>query len=241
MKAAALIPCRRRTVAGFVFQSDRDGDFDIYVANRYGGQLRQLTQNTVLDRLAAWSPTGDAIVHSTDTRGNQTFDLHLIDPIDGIGQPLYSDGWRNSHARFSPTGKHIVFTAGPEARDANTWEIRLLDRESGDTTLLTRNEARDASPSFSPDSQRILYVTTVGGARALASMNLDGQDRRILFTGPGGVWSANYSPDGRFIVVTATVGGVDQLFLMDSQGGSAQQLTRSGGAYASWIPGSAET
>lgn len=223
-----------------VFQSDRDGDFEIYVANRYGGQLRQLTHNTVLDRLAAWSPTGDAIIHSTDTRGDQTFDLHLIDPIDGGAQPLYSDGWRNSHARFSPAGKHIVFTAGPSVRDANTWEIRLLDRETGDTTLLTSNEARDASPSFSPDSRRILYVTTVGGARALASMNLEGEDRRILYTGPGSVWSANYSPGGRFIVVTATVGGVDQLFLMDAQGGSAQQITRSGGAYASWIPRSDE-
>jgi Tol biopolymer transport system component len=218
------------------FQSDRDGDFEIYVANRYGGQLRQLTRNTVLDRLASWSPTGDAIIHSTDTRGDQTFDLQLIDPIDGSAQPLYSDGWRNSHARFSPAGKHIVFTAGPAVRDANTWEIRLFDRATGDTLLLTSNEARDASPSFSPDSQRILYVTTVGGARALASMNLEGEDRRILYTGPGSVWSANYSPDGRFIIVTATVGGVDQLFLLDAQGGSAQQITRSGGAYASWIP-----
>ena len=50
------------------FQSDRDGDFDIYVANRLGGQLRQLTENTIWDRLPAWSPEGDFIVFSSDTR-----------------------------------------------------------------------------------------------------------------------------------------------------------------------------
>ncbi|MCY3978997.1 MAG: protein kinase [Chloroflexi bacterium] len=222
------------------FQSDRDGDFELYVTNRYGGQLRRLTQNSVLDRLAAWSPVGDRIIHSTDTRGDGTFDLRSIYQIDGDGQRIYSDGWRNSHARFSPDGKFIVFTAGPAVQDASTWEIRLLDRESGETRLLTDNDVRDASPAFHPDGQRILYVTTIGGASALASMNLEGQDRRILYTGPGSVWSANYSPDGKFIVLTATVNGLDQLFLMDARGGGAQQITASGGAYASWIPRSAD-
>ena len=89
---------------------------------------------------------------------------------------------------------------------------------------------------FSPDGQRILYVTTIGGARALASMNLQGADRDVIYSGPGSVWAASYSPDGRFLVVTATLDGVDQLFLMDASGGYAQQITTSGGAYASWIP-----
>ncbi len=222
------------------FQSDRDGDFELYAMNRFGGQLRRLTRNSVLDRLAAWSPAGDAIIHSTDTRGDGTLDLYSVDPIDGQGQSIYSDGWRNSHARFSPDGKYIVFTSGPTVQDASTWEIRLLDLESGEARLLTDNDVRDASPAFSPDGRRILYVTTIGGARALASMNLAGEDRRILYTGPGSVWSANYSPDGNFIVLTATVSGLDQLLLMDARGGSAQQITVSGGAYASWIPRSTD-
>ncbi len=218
------------------FQSNRDGDFEIYVANRYGGQLKRLTENTVWDRLPAWSPDGDWIIYSSDTRRDQMLDLYQTRLLDGERQLIYSDQWRNSHARYSPDGKHIVFTAGPSVRDASTWEIRLIERETGASKLLTDNAVRDASPAFSPDGQRIVYVTTVGGARALASMDLAGGDRRILYTGPGSVWSANYSPDGRFIAVTATVFGEDQLFLMDAQGLSAQRITSAGGAYASWIP-----
>lgn len=218
------------------FQSNRDGDFEIYVANRYGGQLKRLTENTVWDRLPAWSPDGDWIIYSSDTRRDQTLDLYETRLADGETQLVYSDQWRNSHARYSPDGQHIVFTAGPSVLDASTWEIRLLDRETGASKLLTDNAVRDASPAFSPDGQRIVYVTTVGGARALASMDLSGGDRRILYTGPGSVWSANYSPDGRFIAVTATVLGEDQLFLMDAKGLNAQRLTSSGGAFASWIP-----
>ena len=156
------------------FQSNHDGDFEIYIANRFGGQLRQLTRNTVWDRLPAWSSTGDWIVYSSDTRGDQTLDIYRVGALDGEVQPVYSDGWRNSHARYSPAGDRIVFTAGNSARDASTWEIRLFNSSAGTSTLLTDNAVRDASPAFSPDGQRIVYVTTVGGARALASMNLAG-------------------------------------------------------------------
>lgn len=219
-----------------VFQSDRDGDFEIYLANRLGGQLRQLTQNAVWDRLPAWSPDGGWIIYSSDSRGDQTFDLYRIRPTGEERQPLFSNGWRNSHARYSPAGNAIVFTAGERVRDASSWELRLLDLQSRESTLLTANDIRDASPVFSPDGQRIMYVTTIGGARALASMNLQGGDRDVIYAGPGSVWAASYSPDGQFLVVTATLDGLDQLFLMDAAGGGAQQITTSGGAYASWIP-----
>ena len=219
-----------------VFQSDRDGDFEIYLANRQGGQLRQLTQNSVWDRLPAWSPDGQWIVYSTDSRGDQTFDLYRMRPTGEEQQPLFSDGWRNSHARYSPAGDAVVFTAGQQVRDASTWELRLLDLQSRDSTLLTANDIRDASPVFSPDGGRILYVTTIGGARALASMSLQGADRDVLYAGPGSVWAASYSPDGRYLVVTATLNGEDQLILVDAAGGNAQQITTAGGAYASWIP-----
>ena len=222
------------------FQSDRDGDFEIFLANRHGGQIRQLTRNAVWDRLPAWSPDGEWIVYSSDSRGDQTFDLYRMRPTGEEQQPLFSDGWRNSHARYSPAGDAIVFTAGERVRDASSWELRLLDLASRDSTLLTDNDIRDASPVFSPDGQRILYVTTIGGSRALASMNLEGGDRAVIYAGPGSVWAASYSPDGQFLVVTATLDGEDQLFLMDAAGGNAQQITTAGGAYASWIPSIAE-
>ena len=218
------------------FQSNRDGDFEIYVVNRQGGQLRQLTRNNHWDRLPAWSPAGDWIIYSSDIRGDETFDLYRVRPDGAAPQPVYSDGWRNSHARYSPDGSALVFTAGREVRDARSWELRLVDLASGGARLVTENDVRDASPVFSPDGQRIAYVTTIGGVRALASMNLDGGDRDVLFTGPGSVWAASYSPDGRYMVVTATLNGQDQLFLMDADGGNVQQITTAGGAFASWIP-----
>ncbi len=218
------------------FQSDRDGDFEIYVVNRQGGQLRQITDNAHRDRLPAWSPDGTWIIYSADVRGDETFDLYRVRPNGTEAQPLYSDGWRNSHARYSSDGATIVFSAGPAVHDARTWEIRHFDLRAGATQLLTKNEDRDASPLFSPNGQRILYVTTINGQRVLASMDLAGAERELLFSGPGSVWAASYSPAGEFIVATVTIDGTDQLFLLDAQGGNAQQITTAGGAYAAWLP-----
>ena len=106
--------------------------------------------------------------------------------------------------------------------------FELLDLRTNTSRLLTENENRDASPTFSPDGKRILYVSSVGSNRVVASMALDGSDRELLYTGPGSAWSANYSLDGKFIVMTATHDGEDQLFLMTADGGNLQQVTRHG-------------
>lgn len=218
------------------FQSDRDGNFDIFVVNIVGGQLRQLTRNSVWDRLPAWSPDSDWIIYSSDVRDDGTFDLYRIRPDGSQNEVVYSDGRRNSHARYSPDGRYIVFTSGEKLRDANTWEIALLDTQTQSVTFLTQNEYRDSSPSFSPDGERILFITTIGDDTAIATMNLEGEDRKIIHDGTGNEWASSYSPDGNFIVVTTTIEGDDQLLLMEADGSNVQQITSSGGAYASWIP-----
>ncbi len=218
------------------FQSDRDGDFDIYVVNIVGGQLRKITENTVWDRLPAWSPDSEWIIYSSDVRGDGTFDLYRIRVDGSSNEVIYSDGRRNSHARYSPDERYVVFTSGTDLRDATTWEIVLLDTQTQESTFLTQNDIRDSSPSFSPDGTRILFITTIGDDTAVASMNLEGTERRILYDGIGNEWAASFSPDGEFIIVTASVDGEDQLFLMEADGSNVQQITSAGGAYASWIP-----
>ncbi|MBZ0275644.1 MAG: protein kinase, partial [Anaerolineae bacterium] len=70
------------------FQSNRDGDWDIYVMptdcdTLPGGceaNIHAVTHNMIFDRLPAWSPDGEWIVFSSDTRNNGNFDLYRIRP-----------------------------------------------------------------------------------------------------------------------------------------------------------------
>ncbi len=203
-----------------------------------GGQLQKLTDNTYLDRIPAWSPDGEWVIYSADVRGDGSFDL-LRTRLDGSAtEVVLSDSSRKSHARYSPDGRYIVYTTGSDLNNSRTWEIALLDTQTGQTRNLTNNTTRDASPVFSPDGSRIMYITYLGeNTNAIAIMNADGSDQRILYDGGANIWAAHYSPDGAYIVFTRYDGVTDELYLMTADGQFAQQLTRQGGSYGTWYGG----
>lgn len=221
------------------FQSNRDDDFEIYIVNRGGGQLQRLTFNDEFDRLPAWSPDSEWVIYSTESSEN-VFDLRRVNISDSTDEVVLANGLYNGHARYSPDGRYIVFTQGTTRLNAETWEIALLEVETGEITLLTNNAVRDASPVFSPDGERILYITynLDNQSSGIAEMNLDGSDKRVLFDTDAVEWAASYSPDGEYIIFTSNFTGEDQLFLMTVDGQEVQQITTTGGNYASWIPSS---
>jgi serine/threonine protein kinase len=218
------------------FQSNRDGDFEIFVMNALGGQLVQLTDNDLFDRLAAWSPDGEWVIYSSDLRDDGTFDLYRTRLDGSETQLVYSNNQRISHARYSPDGRYLVFTMGADPQNADTWEIARLDLQTNELIELTSNSVRDASPVFHDDGERILYITFIDNNNAIAEMDIDGRNSRVIYDSAGSDWSASYSPDGRYIIFTSNLSGDDQLYLMTSDGEGVQQLTTDGGNYPSWLP-----
>ena len=218
------------------FQSNRDGDFDIYIMNTGGGQLQRMTFNTVNDRIAAWSPDGEWIIYTSDSEGDGLDELRRVSLDGQVDELILDNGQRIGHPRYSPDGRYIVFTIGPDPRNGATWEIGRLDTETDEVVLLTNNNVRDASPVYSPDGETILYITFDDSDNAIATMNSDGSNQQILYDTSGSDWAASYSPDGQYIVFTSNVTGDDQLYLMTAEGRSAQNITSDGGLYGSWIP-----
>ena len=223
-----------------VYQSDRDGDFEIYVSNTVGGELQRITANSYLDRLASWSPDGEWIVYSSDRRGDGALDLMRVrfngGEVVGEEEVILSNGNYNSHPRYSPDGNSIIFTTGADPRDARTWEIASIDLDSRDVTQLTNNNVRDASAIFSNDGEQIVYITFTEKQNAIAMMDANGSNQRIVYDSEGSDWAASFSPDDNYLIFTSDVSDSDQLYLMTPNGDNVQQITNTGGLYASWIP-----
>jgi TolB protein len=66
------------------FWSDRDGDFEIFVMDNVGSNVRQLTYNHEWDGTPAWSPDGSQIAFVKAIENPGDFQIHVMNE-DGSG------------------------------------------------------------------------------------------------------------------------------------------------------------
>ena len=91
------------------FQSDRQGDSDIWIMSANGAGARALTQNRWEDATPDWSPDGQKIVYASAPDGVQ-FDLYELTLESGAVRPRNSPNARDSEACYLNTQLQIWIT-----------------------------------------------------------------------------------------------------------------------------------
>ena len=120
-------------------------------------------------------------------------------------------------------------------RDENL-EIYVVDADGGNLRRLTNNPLDESEPSWSPDGQRIVFVTTRVGEgardenRQIFVMDADGDNQQKLTNSDFSEWEPTWSPDGKRIAFTSSehwnvAGGVWQIYVMDADGGNQRNLS----------------
>ena len=79
----------RSTAARILFESKRDGNFDIFSVNPDGTDPRNLTSNPGSDQDPAWSPGRRQIAFQSNRDGN--FDIYVMN-ADGTGKQRLTSG-----------------------------------------------------------------------------------------------------------------------------------------------------
>ena len=87
--------------------------------------------------------------------------------------------------------------------------------------------AHDGSPSWSPDSRRLVFAAEHDGQSDIYSMDATGGDRRRLTSTPAEEDAPAFSPDARQIVFESTRDGNSDIYVMDANGGDLRRLTSS--------------
>ena len=186
-------PCWSPDARRFAFTSDRDGTFNLYVADVDGRSVRKLTdlKAPAVAYMPSW--VGDRIV----------FGLHAGKPEIAVVGPdaakLEIQVLGEGHDPvLSPDGKTIAYTGHAPggvtvfAMDADGKGPRQIVKEANDWGAVF--------PAWSPDGKQIVYSFKVGKGLQLFTVDADGASPPKRLTSlPGVSTPAAWSPDGAWI------------------------------------------
>ena len=208
---------RRERIA---FDSNRDGNREIYVMNADGSGVTRLTDNTYGDTNPNMSPDGRRIAFQSTRDGNR--EIYVMN-VDGSGQTRLTDTeGSNQEPSWSPDGRRIAFQS---TRDRN-WEIYVMNVDGSGQIRLTDDEAIDLYPSWSPDG-RIAFQSDRDKNEektGIFVMNSDGSG--VTRVNPNS-WDfrPSWSPDGRRFAIVNYYGGSSEIAVVNADGSGETRLT----------------
>jgi Tol biopolymer transport system component/DNA-binding winged helix-turn-helix (wHTH) protein len=186
----------------------------------------QLTKDSAYIGAPVWMPGGNQLVFSSDrTERRELWSIRPSQPLRphrlyGIEQGVLDIAVsRNGRLAYART-----------VRSSRIWGISLDSRKHGDAQPLTHTTSNDISPRFSPDGQRLVFMSNRTGVDQLWAANADGSNpTQLTRFEDGKSGSPDWSPDGTKIAFDRFAAGNYQIYIMDSGGGGIRQLTHSAG------------
>jgi TolB protein len=172
------------------FASSRDGsDFEIYVADWNGKNMRRLTVSKGVDVSPVWNPrTGREIAFASDRSGSPQ--IYIMDAEGTNVRRLIDEGGHAVNPAWSPDGQLIAF-AWQKSRTSN-FDIYIHDLATGKNTQITSDAGDNEKPTWAPDGRHLAFESSRTGRRQIFSMILDGSKlRQLTNTGinTGPAWS----------------------------------------------------
>jgi len=215
------------------FETERDGNAEIYTMNADGSSATKITNEPALDDEPAWSPDNTKLAFETDRDGNE--EIYTMN-ADGSGQTriTYSPGADFSPA-WSPDGRRIAFVSD---RDDNE-EIYTMNADGSGQTDITNNPGNDYDPDFSPDGRSIVFATSrdagcVPDTRLCTSdriyvMAADGSNpTRLTDNSSRPDFEPVFSPDGQTIAFARNYLRHIKIFTMNADGSNPTNIDYSG-------------
>lgn len=154
-------PCWSPDGKWIAYIAERDGRSDVFLADAQGRERRRLTDDAIVDRYPAWSPSSDRLVFARRLEaGWDLFSLAIDDP-EAEPVRLTEDERYVGHPAWSPDGRFLAFDASFEGEV----EIAALELATGEVRRVVSRAGNDLVPAWSPDGARLVFggVTPADG------------------------------------------------------------------------------
>ena len=185
--------------------STLNGIPQVWVVSTAGGWPELVTSLDDQIYQVFWSPDGRWLAFSLAPGGGMNEQIYLIRP-DGRGLRRLTDGGKENNRLigWTPDGQKLLM--GSNRRRADAVDAYLIDVESGQLQLVTKNPGVGTFTDVSQDGRyAVLYRLVNRGDNDLFLINLENGDEILLtpHEGPGTFEGGRFAPDGRTIYLSS--------------------------------------
>ncbi len=213
------------------FQSDQDGDNEIYLLDKNG--IKKLTNNNYQDEYPILSEDGEKIIFQANPKGNKDYDIFIMNKDGKSLMPiLNSEDWEGEGSFCNNENSEIVYTK-------NQSEIYLYNiKNKENIALLEASRWRSIVPICSPSYDYIIFTRKrlLGWDIALIKKN----EEQIKFITEGGKnCRGRWSHKGNKIAFVSTrYDKKGDIWIMNTDGSNQERMTYedTGDYYPAWSP-----
>jgi eukaryotic-like serine/threonine-protein kinase len=203
-----------------LFDSNLDGNQDIYALRLGEDEPRRLTRHPADDFHPDLSPDGRTVAFYSTRFG--TRDLFLMNVDGSAVTRLTSAATEEAHPTFSPDGNSLCFEVRGGTDQPHPMIAVMTRADSGAPWGPARRIAAGWTPHWSPEGDRLVLEADSG----IVTTTLAGDERVIVRrTWQGFAWP-HWAPDGTIYFRGTDDGGQAGIFAIASDGGSPRMIVR---------------
>ena len=166
-----------------------------------------------------WDVMASSQLHGksyTTTKDNWRRIAHII--ADAIYERLTGEkGYFDSR---------IVYIAESGSQKSRVKRLAIMDQDGENHKFLTSGAAMALTPKFSPNLQKVAYLSFSGSTPKIYIMDVETGRQELLGNYPGMTFAPTFSPDSSKILISFAANGNTEIYEMDLVTKRSRQLTR---------------